>query len=218
MSLEQTLRSLPRVFVRQKREVAELFGFETRNKYSIETTDGMQIGYAAEQRSGFFGFVFRQTFGHWRTFTIHVKSPQGQLEFTAHHPFRFYFQRLDVRTADGREIGGLERRFEFFHKRFDVIDRSGRILMTMRSPLWRVWTFPFQRDGMAAAVITKKWGGIVKEAFFDADNFLVDYTRPDLSGEERLILLAAAIFIDLRYFETKAKGGGTSIFDYFLTD
>ena len=59
------------VIVKQKRELAELFGFETRNKYEITNTDGNLLGYCAEQQKGLLGFLFRQFLGHWRSFELH---------------------------------------------------------------------------------------------------------------------------------------------------
>ncbi len=213
MNLADQLQSLPRVMIRQKREIAEVFGFETRNKYSIETESGGQLAYAAEQQKGFFGFFFRQALGHWRTYDVHIFGPSRQLEFLAHHPFRFYYQRLEVRKSDGEYLGALERRFEILGKRFDLLDRNGKLLMSVRSPIWRIWTFPFKCDGKEYAVVSKKWSGLLTEVFLDADNFVLTFSRNELSGDERVLLLAAAIFIDLRYFEEKAGRSG-SILDW----
>ena len=45
----------------------------------------------------------------------------------------------------------------------------------------------------------------MKEGFTDADNFTVHYQSPSLDGRERLLVLTAAIFADLLYFERKAS-------------
>ena len=213
MSLLHHLQSVTQVFIRQKRELAEVFGFETRNKYSIELEDGTQVGFAAEQQKGFFGILMRQALGHWRKFDINLYGPERQLEFVAHHPFRFYYQKLEVRGVSGELIGSLERRFEILGKRFDLTDRSGQVLMSVRSPLWRIWTFPFKKDGQEHAVVVKKWGGLVKEIFLDADSFALNFISPNLTPDHKILLLAAAIFVDLRYFEKKAGGGASSMYD-----
>ena len=209
---------LPNVFIRQKREIAEVFGIETRNKYSIETTQGQQIAFAAEQRTGFFGFLFRQSLGHWRRYSIHVFDNAGQIQWIAHHPFRFYYQRVDVRDPEGRPMGSIERRFEIFGKRFVMLDTAGNELMNVHSPLWTIWTFRFKRNGEELAIVTKKWGGIIKEAFLDADSFLLQFNSTSLTEVERVLLVTAALFIDLRYFEKKASTRGVRPLDYFLAD
>jgi hypothetical protein len=55
------------------------------------------------------------------------------------------------------------------------------------------------------ATVEKKWSGLLTEAFTDKDNFAVKYDDPNLSNEERQLVLAAALFIDLQYFERKAN-------------
>lgn len=206
MSLEKELTNCDSVFIHQRKELAELFGFETRNKYSIDTQEGMQIGFAAEQQKGFAGILLRQFLGHWRTFDIHLFGANRQEEFCAKHPFRWYFQRLELYRATGEFIGALEKRFSLLSKKFELHDRSGNVLMEVSSPIWRIWSFSFEKNGNEVALITKKWGGILREGFTDADKFLLQFTSPTLSTEERLLLVAAGLFIDLQYFENNQRG------------
>ncbi len=188
----------------QKRELAELFGIETRNKYSIEV-NGAPFAFAAEQGKGGLAFLARMFMGHWRTFEIHFFDNARQLVFRAVHPFRFLFQRLEVSSADGRLLGAIQQRFAVFSKRFDVEDPTGRLLLQVSSPIWRPWTFAFERDGRELARVEKRWGGVLQEAFTDADRFRVAFQSPELSFDERALVLAAGIFIDLQYFEHKAQ-------------
>ena len=198
------IRNATEIVVVQRKELVELFGFETRNKYSIEA-DGVAFAYAAEQGKSGMELVLRYFLGHWRTFEIHCFDSTRNLVFRALHPFRFFFQRLDVVAADGRVIGAVQQRFALLSKRFDVLDANGAVLLTVSSPFWRPWTFAFERHGDEVARIEKKWSGLLKEAFLDADRFRILLPRPDLSLPERLLVLAAAVFVDLRYFEAKAR-------------
>lgn len=188
----------------QRRELAELFGFETRNKYSIEV-NGAPLGFAAEQGKGGLAFLARMFFGHWRTFEIHFFDSARKLVLRAVHPFRFFFQRLEVFGLDGRVLGAIQQRWAFFSKRFEVSDASGRVTLTVSSPLWRPWTFVFERDGQELARVEKKWSGGLTEIFTDADRFRVLFRSHQLGLDERSLILAAALFIDLQYFEQKAS-------------
>jgi uncharacterized protein YxjI len=192
------------LMVIQRRELAELFGLETRNKYSIEA-GGAPFAFAAEQGKGGLAFLARMFFGHWRRFEIHVFDDARQLVLRAVHPFRFLFQRLEVFAADGRLLGAIQQRFALFSKRFDVSDASGRVILSVSSPIWRPWTFSFERDGRELARVEKKWSGMLQEAFTDADRFRVVFESPVLGLDERALVLSAAIFIDLNYFERKAN-------------
>ena len=192
------------IMIVQRRELAELFGIETRNKYSIEA-NGAPFAFAAEQGKGGLAFLARMFVGHRRTFEIHFFDNSRQLVLRVVHPFRFMFQRLEVSSAAGRMIGAIQQRFAIFSKRFDVTDATGRLLLSVRSPLWRPWTFSFERDGRELARVEKKWSGMLQEAFTDADRFRVAFESPELGLDERSLVLAAGIFIDLQYFERKAR-------------
>jgi uncharacterized protein YxjI len=199
------LTSRRQIVLRQRRELAELAGFETRNKFEILAEDGSPLGFAAEQGSGLGATLARMFLGHWRTFEIHVFDATRQLVVVAVHPFRMIFQRLEIRSADGRALGALQQRFSVLWKRFDVEDALGSTRFRVSSPLWKPWTFPFEREGREVACVRKKWSGLLKESFTDADNFQIEFTDPSLTDDDRTLLVAAGLFIDLQYFERKAQ-------------
>lgn len=205
MSNLAPLMNYPWLKLRQRKELAEFFGYESRNKYEICDPNGQVILYAAEQGSGLGAMFMRQLLGHMRTFEVHVFDNARNLVLRAVHPFRFLFQRLEIYGADGRPIGALQQRFAVIHKAFDVEDAAGRVVMTVRSPIWRPWTFTFQQGGADVATVAKKWGGSLTEVFTDADSFRIDYGSPQLDPDARALLLAAGLFIDLQYFEAKAQ-------------
>lgn len=192
------------LFVKQIREVAEWFGFETRNKYQILDAQQNPVAYAAEQQKGIFGFLLRQFLGHWREYSIHFFNPNRELVMVAHHPFRFYFQRLEIRDHNGKTIGALQKRFSILSKRFDVENSKGQFLMEVSSPIWKFWTFPFYVGDKTVAHVRKKWSGLFSEVFSDRDNFHVEYSSRELSDLQKKLILAASLFIDLQYFENKA--------------
>ncbi len=206
MNLIERAKSHNELLIVQRHELAELFGYETRNKYSIETPNGEPLGFAAEQQKGFLGFLIRQFLGHWRKFEIHFFNADRSLAYRAVHPFRWFFQRLEVYDVTGGYLGALQQRFAIFSKKLDVEDANGRVLMEVSSPLWRIWTFEFKKNiSRVVARIEKKWSGALSEMFTDKDRFRVTFVNPDLTETERTLLIAAGVFIDLQYFERKAN-------------
>lgn len=199
------LKNYSKLLVHQVYEVFEFLGYETRNKYEILDENKNKVGFAAEQGKGIFGFLLRQYLGHWRNFDVHFFNNDRQLMMKANHPFRFYFERFNISDANGNHIGALERRFSLLTKKFDVLNEHGDIILEMRSPIWKIWTFPFYENGQEIAKIQKKWSGGLTEFFTDKDNFLVDFGPNDLDHNTRLVILAASVFVDLRFFENKAQ-------------
>lgn len=204
MTLDQELQRSATVLIRQKRELRELLaGFEGRNKYSIETPDGQCLGYVAEEGAGFVGTLSRQFLGHWRAFDLTFLDKNKEIILRAHHPFRALLQRLAVSSAQGKALGLIQQKLRVLTRQFEVVDNTGRIILSMSSPVWRLWTFPFVKNGIEVAVVQKKWGGLVKESLMDADSFQVTFHSRELRTEERLLILAGAIFIDIQYFEKR---------------
>ncbi|MFK8136745.1 MAG: phospholipid scramblase-related protein [Bdellovibrionales bacterium] len=191
--------------VHQRHEMAELMGFETRNKYELLDTEQKTIGFAAEQNKGFFKFIARQFLGHWRAFDVILFDNQRQVVAKCHHPFRFFFNRLEITDPQGQLYGVLEQRFGILNKKFDLLDNNGRLLLNMSSSIFKIWTFKFFKNSRAVAIITKKWSGVFSEMFTDRDNFKVEVADQSIPYEEKVCLLAASIFIDLIYFEKKAS-------------
>lgn len=193
------------LIVVQKRELAELFGFETRNKYEIYNESKQLVGYCAEQQKGLLGFFLRQLLGHWRSFDLHFYDTNRKEVLYAKHPFRFIFQELHVFNSDHKLIGFAKQRFGILTKKFDVFNDNSQRIFLMRSGFFRFWTFPLKDvNGTERALIQKKWSGMLKEIFFDADNFVVTFKDPTLTQNERLLILALSVFTDLQYFERKA--------------
>lgn len=197
--------SSSKIYVKQRYEIAEFIGYETRNKYEILNEHQIPLGFAAEQQKGFWGFIVRQFLGHWRTFDVHIFNLQRQLVLTCKHPFRWFFQRFEVYDFQGNFIGALQQRFAILHKRFDVEDRTGAVIFEMASPLLKIWTFPIKRGNFDMAIIRKKWSGVFTEMITDKDNFEIEFLSKNLDQNHKKIFVAAAVFIDLQYFERKAK-------------
>jgi len=191
------------VLIRQVHELGEWFGFETRNKYQIMDQEKVVIGYAAEQQKGILGFIFRQYLGHWRKFDVHFFTATRELALIGHHPFRWFFQRVEVRDANEKFIGAIQQRFSILTKRFDIENERGITIMEVSSPLWKLWTFTFMHRGSKIAEVKKKWSGFLSEAFTDKDNFSVEFIPTTMTASEKILVMSSSIFIDLLYFEKK---------------
>lgn len=195
----------PSLFIRQRYELAELIGFETRNKYEITDSNGLQVAFAVEQSKGILGFLFRQFLGHWRPFEVLVFDPQKNLVMKIVHPFRFFWQRFEIQSAQGKFLGVVQQRWAILSKKFDVHLGHGEVSFTMRSPVWKIWTFPIKNlQGQEVATIRKKWAGLLSEGMTDKDNFELSFQSPALSDEQKMLFLACGLFIDLQYFERKS--------------
>lgn len=194
--------------IKQVVEMGEvLLGFEGRNKYVINL-GLIGSGYALEASTGVMAFIKRQILRSHRPLDVEVFDPHGNLTFRFTRPFFFFFSDLRVETADGTHIGTVHRRWSWtFAKVYDLCDERGRVFARVHSPFWRIWTFPLKDPkGREVAVIQKKWGGFLRESFTDADRFTVEFGEAlRWPPEQRAVIFAAALSIDMDFFEENHK-------------
>uniref|UniRef100_A0A8R1I7W1 Phospholipid scramblase n=1 Tax=Caenorhabditis japonica TaxID=281687 RepID=A0A8R1I7W1_CAEJA len=65
-------------------------------------------------------------------------------------------------------------------------------------------------NGAVVGAITKKWGGCCREAFTDADTFMVGFPG-DLDVKLKGVLLGATFLIDFMEFEQKSQNRNNGI-------
>lgn len=191
------------IVVQQIKEMLEIMiNWETGNKYEIQDEHGQGIGYAAEKSGGIFHKILRNLFRSHRHMIIDVWDSQKQHLYKGIRPFYFFFSDLKVFSGQRKFVGEIVTRFGILKRKYDLKDARGRVFARIESPRWRLWTFTiFDRTERKAGVITKKWKGILQEAFTDADKFIVELHRSPWTDEQKAILLYACLSIDLDFFE-----------------
>lgn len=205
LELRQYIDQTTEVFIQQVKEWGEILtGFETSNKYELLGARGEKIGRLAEEGSGIFHFLKKQILRSHRPMTIRVWDNAGNVFLTLERPFFWFFSDLYVQDDQGKRIGQVRRRFGVIFKKYDLLEPRGVIFGRIKAPIWRLWTFPIldKRD-QEVGVVSKKWGGVLKEVFTDSDKFGIHF--PDWQGDQRLIALACAISIDLDFFEDNQR-------------
>jgi len=195
-----------RLSVRQRKRWLEILtSLDAKNVYVVYDESGSPVFEVKEQGSGI-GSIFKRIFmGAYRPFTSHVQDLSGQQHvMVIQRPFRFIFHRIDVHDAQGTKIGAIQRRWTWFRRKYDVEGPDGAVIAHLFGPILRPWTFEVQLPGSAVemGVVQKKWSGLLKEAFTEADNFWVEMDRiPD--PQLRALLFAATVLIDIVHFERK---------------
>lgn len=194
----ERLSSIRGLVVSQQKEWGEILtGFETRNRYAISDVSGNRLYLAAEEAGS---MLLRWFLKALRPFTIAVLTESGQVILRVNRPFRFYFHRADVVDSQGQTIGVIERRFSVLRRIYSVRDSSGKEIFQLFGPILHPWTFQIKKDGDEYGKITKKWSGLVKESFTDADNFGVMFPA-EWEVKLKALFLGAVFLIDFVHFE-----------------
>jgi hypothetical protein len=194
----EKLSSISSLVVNQQKEWGEILtGFETKNRYAISDMSGSRLYLAAEEAGS---MIVRWFLKALRPFTIVVLKEDGQVVLRIMRPFRFYFHRVEVIDAQGQLLGVIERHFSIFRRIYSVINSSGEKLFELFGPILHPWTFQIINDGIEYGKITKKWSGLLKEGFTDADNFGVMFPA-EWNVKLKALFLGAVFLIDFVHFE-----------------
>ncbi len=195
----QKLFSMDIVEVRQKKEWLEILsGFEGKNRYVVKDSYGNDI-YLVGEKSSFWARIFLQFL---RSLELHIINPEGIGVLKIIKPFRFFFYEARIEDFTGKCYGKVKRIFSFAIKDISVETPDGVEYYRIKSSIMHPWTLKVYRNGQEVGEIVKKWSGIGKEMFTDADNFTLKFPS-GTSLEEKVLLLGALFFVDLVYFEGK---------------
>ena len=188
--------------VTQKKEWGEILsGFETRNRYVVRSELGNEIYYAAEESGSLLARWFLRAL---RPFTIVVMRTDGSPVLYLKRPFRFFFHELNVQDAQGRLLGNVKWEFSLLRRLFRVSDAAGKEIGRLYGPVFHPWTFEIRENERTVGKISKKWTGLLKEGFTDADNFGIQMP-PNKSVEAKSVLLGSVFLIDFVYFENTGR-------------
>lgn len=198
----ERLSSISSLVVSQQKEWGEILtGFETKNRYTISDMSGRRLYLAAEKAGS---TLLRWFLKALRPFTIAVLTEDGQVVLQVMRPFRFYFHRAEVVDSQGQSLGVIKRRFSILRRIYSVFNSSGEEVYQLFGPILHPWTFQIRNDEGEYGKITKKWSGLLKEGFTDADNFGMMLPAA-WDVKLKSLFLGAVFLIDFVHFENKGS-------------
>jgi Zn-finger nucleic acid-binding protein len=198
--------------IRQRVEWLEILSpFERANRYEVMLMGDRTRHAMLEERSrSVFNFIGRQLLGGLRAAHLELANEHNQVLLTLDKAFRLFFHELTVKDPQGRALGSVRRRFHILRENYEVRDRLGRLLLEIKGPLFFLpfvdAKFRFLRQGQEVGQMTKRWRGVVREHFTDADVFLASLSR-HLSLKEKVLLFGAVVLIDFGHYENNSGGG-----------
>ena len=198
----EKLKSISSVIVNQQKEWGEILsGFETKNKYVVSDMSGNRMYLAAEEAGSTLLRFFLKAL---RPFTLVVLTESNQVVLRVIRPFRFYFHRAEIVDSQGKSLGVIQKRFSLLRRIYSVLNSSGEEVFQLLGPILHPWTFNIKNNDVEYGKITKKWSGLLKEGFTDADNFGVVFPK-EWDIKLKALFLGAVFLIDFVHFENKGN-------------
>jgi uncharacterized protein YxjI len=181
------------VVVRQKAKIIEV-----TNQYRLLDADGADIGVIEEQGQSWLRKLLR-IFTRFDSFLSHrlaVLDANGRPVLSVFKRPSLFRSRVEVSDATGTLVGTIRQQNVLGKVRFALEGVDGQRLGELRAENWRAWDFHVaDANGAEVARVTKKWGGILREGFTTADNYVFTVERT-VQGPLRLLCFAAAAAID----------------------
>lgn len=196
------LASLNALIISQRKEWGEILtGFEQKNKYVVLDASGREL-YAAVEEGG--SLLLRWFLKALRPFEITVYTFDRRPVLRLKRPFRFYFHELEIMDPNGRKLGTIQRRFSLLRRIYSVLDNTGKEIFQLFGPVLHPWTFEIRKNENEYGKITKKWSGLFREGFSDADNFGITFPAT-WDVPVKSLFLGAVFLIDFVHFENKGN-------------
>jgi uncharacterized protein YxjI len=185
------LLSQPALVINQKMKL-----FELRNEFAILDGNGERIGSVTQVNQSLLTKLLRifSDADVMLPVTLEVSDAAGTPVLHIHKPwFRI---TAKVSRPDGQPIGDVAKQIRLGKTRFAMRDAAGIEVGSVIAENWRARDFRIEdRNGIEVARISKKWRGLARELFTDADTYAVELP-PTLSDPLRSLAAATALAID----------------------
>jgi len=183
--------------------------FKLTDTYDIfDAASGQQLAVAKEKKgllNSLAGLLISKRSLPTRVDVHEGADVNGPIAFSITRGFSFLRPTVKVLAGDGSLIGTFKSRLLTLGGKFGVYDASGNEVAMVKGN-WMSWDFRFiTSTGAELGVVSRKWGGVAKEFFTSADNYVVQVHQPDSAAAT--LLLAAGLAIDTVYKEDKGGGG-----------
>ncbi|XP_004629337.2 phospholipid scramblase 1-like [Octodon degus] len=206
------LSQIDQILVHQQIELLEvLTGIETNNKYEIKNSLGQRVYFAAEDND--FGTL--NFGGPSRPFTLRILDNMGREVVTMVRPLRCdccccpcCLQEIEIQAPPGVPVGYVSQKWHPCLPKFTVQNERREDVLKINGPCISCSCYSdidFEIKSLdeqsVVGKISRQWGGMVRAAFTDADNFGIQFPL-DLDVKMKTVMLGACFLIDFMFFET----------------
>ncbi len=136
-------------------------------------------------------------------FLFEIRNSNNEIEASISRGWTFFLSKIIIKDAIGNKIGSVQQKFKIIKPGFKIFNNMGMIIAEISGD-WKAWNFVItDNSNVPIGSISKKWAGIAKEFFTTADKYNVNIDPNYSIKENKIVILASAITIDMVLKESK---------------
>lgn len=172
-------------------------------EYKIFDLEGVQVGIVRQKMSVSKKILTLFIGKAMLPFFMEIIDMEGKTLASISRPWAWWIPKVSVRDGDGNLIGHIKHVWKFLKPTFKIFDSQWQDIGEISGD-WKAWNFKISAtDGSNIGNITKKWAGVMKEVFTSADNYRVSINPEYAEDTNKIVLVSAAITIDMVLKESK---------------
>ncbi|KAI8924343.1 Scramblase-domain-containing protein [Entophlyctis helioformis] len=204
----------PALVVMRQIEMLNVFiGYEQANKYAIKNPAGEDVGFIAEDDTTFTGSMIRQFMGTRRAFKAVVLDRSGNVVLKINRPIKWLLNStMTIHDAHDNLIGETKQVWNLIRRKYQVFIKRKQFA-EIDGEFW-TWDFGLRGEqGELLGSVNRNFVGFAREIFTDTGQYAVHmdsvgHESRELSLDERAVMLATAITIDIDYFSRHSNSHG----------
>jgi uncharacterized protein YxjI len=177
--------------------------FKFTNAYKVYNSAGDAIGAIKQTMPAFQKVLSLFLNKAFFPFRLDILDAEETVLATIKRGWTFFMSRIEVLDSRGALIARIRQRFKFFKPAFTIFDDRDAPLASITGD-WKAWNFTITgSDGGSLGTITKKWAGLLKEAFTTADKYIVSVNPGIGVDAKKIAIVSTAITIDMVLKESR---------------
>ena len=173
--------------------------FKAANNFDIyDPESGALVMECREERLGFITKMLRFTeYKRMTPFDVQIRTPDGEPVVRVTRGISLFLSKVKVLDENNEVIGGFKQKLFSIGGAFQVLNAEDKPLCELKGK-WTGWDFSFMTGTSQLARVTKKWGGLGKEMFTSADNYVLSIDeKVPADSPLRQLILGAVMCIDM---------------------
>ncbi len=135
-------------------------------------------------------------------FHLEITDLNGDTLVSIKRGWTFWMSKITLFDNTGNLLGTIRQKFAILKPTFKIADETGLEIASITGD-WKGWNFKIIDNNNQIGTISKKWNGILKEAFTTADKYVVDIVPEYAEDKKKMAIVSCAITIDMVLKESK---------------